>query len=140
MKQKGLLASLVVISLTGCGSSLSCSSSDVKETVKSILIDASRDERVVSALSSMEMDNIATIGIDKDVGTYHCSAQLLYDSGDGKDPVTKDVTYEVQPIESEDSDFQVLYDTNEFGSFKTNVALRSGLSFGEAIQERFYGP
>ena len=140
MKFKILLGLPAMLMLAGCGSSLSCSSADVKETVTSILVDASRDQRVVSALSTMEIDNIATLDIDEDLGTYHCSAQLQYDPDDGKEPVIKEVEYEVQPVESEDADFQVLYDASELGEFKTRVALRSGLEYGEALQERMHGP
>lgn len=137
---KFLAPLLVLPLLSGCGSAYDCASSDVKDTIRSILVDASHDERVVAAVSEMRVTHIATLEIDRDVGTYRCSAQLQYDPGDDKRLVTKDVEYGVQPVESDDADFQVLYDASEFRSFKIGVATNVGLSFTQAFQEGLYGP
>ena len=140
MKTKFVALFLTTLMLVGCGSSLSCSSSQVKDTIKSILVDVTKDPRVVSALEEMKIENIATTSVDKEVGTYSCSAQLQFDPGDGKESAIQDVSYEVQPIESDDAEFQVLFDKSEFGKFKTEVALKAGLNWNEALRERMNGP
>ena len=140
MKTKIVALFLATLMLAGCGSSLSCSSSDVKDTIKSILVDAAKNPQVISALQEMKIENIATTSVDKDVGTYSCSAQLQYDPGDGKEPAVQDVSYDVQPIESADAEFQVLFDKGEFGKFKTAVALKTGIDSNARLLEMMNDP
>ncbi|HEL3759494.1 TPA: hypothetical protein UMV36_003934 [Stenotrophomonas maltophilia] len=130
-----LLASL---GLTACGSSVSCSSSDVKDTLRSIFTDTTEDSRLLEALDSMEVTGIATLGVDKELGNYRCSAELRYEGE--KRTVAQDVEYTVQAIESDDADFQIRYNTSEFGRFKTEVAGTVGLSFSEILRERLRDP
>lgn len=120
MKFKFALIAIGALALSGCGSSLSCSNSDVVATLKDAIMDSFHDPMMASiGKQNISIGAITTEQSDAENGNYVCGATLSF-SQNGKTREI-DIDYAVKSVADEDSDFQIEYDAVLFQNIANQV-------------------
>jgi hypothetical protein len=121
---KHALPIAAMLLLVGCGSTYDCSSGDVINTVREALVDSLMDKKFKDQINDgVDISDIVTLGVDKDVDRYSCKATFSYTDPTGQ-TISQDMEYDVSQVESGDSAFEIAYDKTSFTVFG-NYATRA---------------
>lgn len=98
--------------MTGCGAQAECNSSDVQETYLG-MVGNLREEGAAEVLKSSEFESVVTKEKDESTGARFCAARIVMENEAGSD--ARDISYQVEQVESGESSFQVYGDRNDLG-------------------------
>ncbi len=110
MKAKLGGAAVLIAALSSCGSSVSCSTNDVLDTLRELLADATTDQDGKSVLSNGEATAIVTRAVDESTGFRRCKADFTISGRDNGEKISKEISYEIALVDSKDAEFEVYAD------------------------------
>ena len=129
---KHALPYAAMLLLAGCGSTYDCSNDEVIDTVGEALVDSMLVEKFKARINDgVKINDIVTLGVNKDVDHYNCKATFSYADPTGQ-TISKDLEYDVSQVESGDSAFEIAYDESTFRAF---VYLATGAEREKAVEE-----
>lgn len=116
--------------LTGCGSQADCNSKEVQETYLDMVGNV-EDQDALEILKSSVFEGVVTKDLDNDTGYRSCAAKIVLANEAGARE--KNVSYQVERVESGDASFQVHADRNDLRSI---ASIANGLATLSRVKKR----